>query len=104
MSVIELLNSNIFYLAFNNVRDDLKYSLLILGAEFSDIIQRFMCCLWFVSDNSVNLKSCYIRVLQGGKPSDEMFFLRPAYLFTSCNCEALEVRFSFDELEKAQEI
>lgn len=103
VSVGELLNSDIFYLEIK-IRDDWKYSLLLFGAGLSDIIVHFLCCLWFIRDNSVNLKGCYVRVLQDNIATDECFLLRPAQVFSSCNCETIETDFSFEELKKTHEI
>jgi hypothetical protein len=105
MSVTELLNTSFWCLELPMEETDEIPDLLDYGALICDLINHFLCCLWFVKDNNVNMNGCYVRI-NDTKKNEQSYctVLRPSLLFTSCNRQVTTTSFTTDELHRAGQI
>lgn len=105
VSVTEMLNNSFWYLELQMEEADQKADLLEYGALMCDLINHFLSCLWFVKDNNVNIRGCYLRINDSEKKEQTMCtVLRPALLFTSCNQQVTSTAFTTEELMRAGQI
>lgn len=103
-AVTELLNSSLWCCELPVNDADEMPDLLEIGAFFSDFLNQLHNCLWFVRDNNVNIKACYVRIIDTVQTVQNNFIvMRPAVLNSTVNQRVIDTPFTTEELYRAGE-
>ncbi|SDT52070.1 hypothetical protein SAMN05216490_3855 [Mucilaginibacter mallensis] len=104
-SVTELLNSSLWCLELPISENDEMPNLLDFGALMCDVINQLNTSLWFIRDNNVNIKACYIRINDTEKTNQSnCTVLRPALLSNTVNRQINDITFTTEEWSRAADI
>ena len=103
-AVNELINSSLWYLEMPIDESEPMPGLLEIGALFSDLLDQLHNCLWFIRDNNVNIKACYVRINDSEQFIENNFIvMRPIGLNHSVNKRVVDTPFTTEELYHAGE-
>lgn len=103
-AVTELLNSSLWYFELPVGEAGEMPDLLEIGAIFSNLLNQLHTCLWFVRDNNVNIKACYVRIIDTEQIIKNNFIvMRPAVLNNTVNQRVVDTTFTTEEWYRAGE-
>jgi hypothetical protein len=84
--------------------NDQMPDLLEVGAVFSDLLNQLHTCLWFIRDNNINIKACYVRINNTRESVKNNFIvMRPIALNYTVNKRVIDTTFTTEEWYRAGE-